>query len=238
MTHAPDLEEKILISAMGVLAAAVYLGYTRRSCAEHSKAASYLVGLGSLLLAAVVAIGALQPTIGYALICLLMVLAYVVDLVQEERAHRRRVASLAPRPRAELLPALWTVIAALSAGMVVPFVLAGHDAVAAFVVGACTLVMAGVAWRLASAPMQLEGEDPARERVQGRAWRALRSGISSALAVAIIFVFSSFSLKGFSTSLPVEREIITLSFTLWIVIGLATVLYVWGIKRSLRAKAA
>lgn len=161
MTHTPDLEERIVVSALGVLAGIVYLFYTRRSCLGHSRAASYLVGIGS-----------------------------------------------------------------------------GHDVVAAVIVGACTLSMAAIAWRLASAPLQLTGDDPAKERIEERASRALRSGMSCVLAIAIIFVFSSFSLKGVTSGLPIEHEILTLSFAMWIVIGLATVLYAWSIKRSLRAKTA
>jgi hypothetical protein len=238
MIHAPDLEERIVVSATGVLAGVVYLGVARRACGGHSAAARYFVGVGSLLVAAAVGLAVLEPIIGYALVCLFMVLAYAVDLVQDERARRRRVASLAPRSRAELLPALWTIVAALSAGMTVPFALAGHQTVAAYIVAACTLIMAATAWRLASAPMQLTGDNPREERVEERASRALRSGISSALAVAIVFVFSSFALKGVTTSLPVEHQILTLSFALWIVIWATTALYVWGIKRSPRGKAA
>ncbi len=235
MMYTPNLEERVLVTAVGVLAGAVYLG--KRGCGAVSAAARLLVGVGSLTLAVAVGFAVLEPVIGYALMCLLMVAAFAIDLIQEEHARRRRVASLAPRPRVEFVPALWTLVAVLSATLVLPFIVAGRDVLAALIVGVCTLSMAGIAWRIASAPMQLTGNDPARERIEERASRAQRSGISCVLAVGIEFVFACFTLKESTAGLS-RWTVIALPFALWVLIWTATALYVRSIRRSLHPKAA
>ncbi|MDQ2680489.1 MAG: hypothetical protein M3Y21_05630 [Candidatus Eremiobacteraeota bacterium] len=173
----------------------------------------------ALLIAVLVAFGIAAPVIAYALLCLTMTGAY---LFREERARSRRVASLAPRPAVDVVPTIWIVTAAASSILVTPYVVFAEQQVAAIVVALCALVMAAVAWRIATAPIQLAGKDIQSERLHDRVWRFRRVGITAVVAVGSIFVFTSFANAGLPSTLaaiPVFYLAHLASFVVWI--GLA-----------------
>lgn len=234
MHTAPLLMQRAVVAGVALLCGGVYLGLTR-SCGVESRAARIVVGIGALVTAPAVWFSLLQPVIGYAFVCLLMVLAFAVDLAVEERTRSRRSAPLQPRARAELVPAFWSLVATASAAMIVPYAIAATERAAAVTVGICALLMAGIAWRIACAPTHLTGSDPQRERIAERASRALRSGVTAALAVAIVFVFSSFENQVAAIVTPAQHFVNAISFIAWIVLWLWAMLYAWSLKRTLRA---
>ncbi|GAC1654678.1 MAG: hypothetical protein NVS9B12_05390 [Vulcanimicrobiaceae bacterium] len=149
----------------------------------------FVVAPAALFIAILVALNALSAAVGYGLLCLTTVTVY---LIKEERAQRRRIASLAPRPAIEALAAIWIASAALSASMVLPYIAIPQQRIAAIIISLCGIVMAIIAWRIASAPVRLAGNDIGAERVSDRAHRLLRTGITCALAAGIAMVFTSF----------------------------------------------
>ena len=161
--------------------------------------------------------------------------AFAVDLVLEERTPSRRSASLAPRSPIEIAPAIWCGVATLCVAMVVPFVADALQRAAAIVVGLCALVMAGIAWRIATAPAHLTGGDPQVERVRERSGRALRSGVAAALSVAIVFVFASFAAGTGPLLTPSQRFVEEISFWIFLVLWLGSMLYAWLVCRTASA---
>lgn len=216
------LTERILVAATAMLAGTVNITSPLRPSCLQPVSARIGVGVVAFALAAFVLLGFVAPVVAYAVLCLSMVSVYVVDLVQEEHERKRRVASLSPRPRADRIPAIWTVVATLSAALVAPYILDESNRVAALIVGACAVVMAAIAWRIASAPLQLLGDDLEAERNADRSSRARRTNITSVLAVGIVFVFANFVNPTSAAATPIERVVPFLAFFVWV--GL----WVWG----------
>jgi len=79
---------------------------------------------------------------------------------------------------ADAAPTVWVVIAAISPLMLTPYVVLREQLAPAFMVGVCALIMATIAWRLASSAVQLDGEDLQLERMRERAWRSKRAGLT------------------------------------------------------------
>jgi hypothetical protein len=92
-------------------------------------------------------------------------------------------------------------------------------------VGICALVMAGIAWRIASAPVQLRGDDVQSERLRDRASRSLRAGMSAVLAIGSIFVFLSFVNASLPTVPPLQRMLPLVSFVTWAALWAWVMLY-------------
>ncbi len=224
--------EQITVAAVAVLAAILYGRSAMRTDPEQSAPARYVVALVGVLMAVSVLLGWLAPVLSYAVLCLTIVSVYAADLNAEERAHRRRVASLAPRPVAAAIPALWVATAAASSLMLVPYVLLGEQQIAALIVGLCSLAMAAIAWRLATAPVLIVGEDAVAARARDRARRELRVSLAAATAVAIAFVFMSFVNAQLPVVLPVQRVLHALSVAVWVV------LWAWGWWRYRRFSRA
>jgi hypothetical protein len=174
---------------------------------------------------------AISPIIGYSILCLAMVAVYLADLVQEERAQRRRVASLAPRPPVPALPMVWIVVAALSTLMLLPYALSGVERVAAALTGVCALAMAAIALRVASAPTQLVGCDPQTESIKEHSSRAVRAGLACVLAVGIVFVFTGFVNDTLPAVTPFERALNSASFFLWLSLLICVAWYVLRVSR-------
>jgi len=184
-----------------------------------------MAALAALVVGVLVFRSAIVPVVGYGLLCLSLVSVFLFDLLREERARRRRVASLTPRPPADAVPTFWVAIAGLSLLMLGPYVLLGEERPAAVMVGICALVMAGIAWRIASAPLQLEGNDLVAERVRTRASRSLRAGMTAVLAIGSIFVFIAFENAELPIVLPLQHTFLLVSFLGWLGLWAWVMLY-------------
>ncbi len=235
MTAGAITAQRTDITAFAVLVLAVSLWSGWRCCGQSARA-RYGVGIAALVIGALVLFGLIDPVIAYAVICLLLASLYVVDLLQEEHARRRRVASLVPRPRVDYILGIWTAVAALSAALVIPYVFAGRSSVAALIVAACAVAMAAVAWRVASAPVQLLGGDPEAERKADRVARALKTGVTSVIAVGSVMVFASFTDQTSVAATSVERGVNVLAFSLWA--GLLAWVILYACLARLHAKTS
>ena len=160
------ISESAAIGAVALLCAIVNVGLGVRAgrCDRTSALSRFSVAFIALVVAVLVFVPIVSPVAGYGVLCLALVSVFLFDLLREEHTRRRRVASLTPRPAAEPVPSVWVAIAVASVLMLAPYVILGEQRAAALIVGACAFVMAGIAWRIASAPMQLEGEDIQTER--------------------------------------------------------------------------
>src|ERR1700682_1645070 len=185
--------QRLIISAFGFLGGVVYLAIAlrRRDQAVEAPPRYAAAGVG-FAIAVLVILRVMSPIIGYGILCLSTVVVYLADLLREEHARRRRVASLDPRPTVPAMPMAWVIISALSTLLLVPYALSGIERVAAALVGVCALTITAIALRIASAPTQLVGSDPQAESIDESAARASRAGYACVLAVGIVFVFSGF----------------------------------------------
>ena len=197
--------QRLAVAAVCALAAVVYAGRGTRE--QRLVVAPVALAIGVL-----VGLGIVAPVVAYGLLCLTMVSVF---LVREERTRRRRVASLAPRPAVDAVPIVWIASAATSALMLTPYVVFGQQRAAALLVGACALVTAAISWRIASAPIELEGTDIRSERLRDRASRFRRAGLTAVLAIGIVFVFISFVNSELQVVMPVERIFLYASLVAW-----------------------
>jgi hypothetical protein len=211
------IAESVFISLVAVAGAVVnaVLAVRARGCDRPSAVARMAVACVELAIGALVFFRLVSPTVGYGLLCLSLVSVYLFNLLREERTRRRRVASLTPRPAADAIPACWVAIAGLSLLMLAPYVLLGEERSAALMVGSCALIMSGIAWRIASAPIQLAGANIEGERIRNRASRSRSAGLTAVLAVGSIFVFISFANAGLPAVLPLQHTLLLVSFITW-----------------------
>ena len=155
----------------------------------RSPVARYAVaGLGFAMAGALLA-GVVPAAVAYALLCLALVGRCIADQIAEERAPRRRSTVLGRSRRLDPVLMVWIVLAVGSSLSVVPYVLGGPDRTTALVVAACVVVMAIVAWRIASAPPLLSGDDLEAEQIVDRETRALRTGNTCVVMVATSSTF-------------------------------------------------
>ena len=233
------ITESAAVGAFAVLAAIVnvVLGIRTRRCDTASALSRFVIGFIALVVAVLVFYLIISSVVGYGILCLALVSVYLFDLLREEHTRRRRVASLTPRPAAEVVPSVWVAIAVASVLMLAPYVILGEQRAAALMVGVCALVMAGIAWRIASAPVQLEGENIQTERIQERASRSLRAGLAGVLAIGSIFVFISFVNAELPEVLPLQRILLNVSFVTWAGLWAWVTLY-WRYLNGLSSSAS
>ncbi len=149
----------------------------------------FIVAPLALVVAALSFFGAVPPAVCYGLLSLTMAAAFLFNLLQDERGRRRRVASLRPRGRADVFPSIWVGCATVSVLLLTPSVMSKAQLAPAAVVGICSLAMAAIAWRIASAPVQLSGENIPLEQAEDRAMRTRRAGLTCVVAVGNVFAF-------------------------------------------------
>jgi len=103
--------------------------------------------------------------------------------------------------------------------MLTPYVALREQLVSAFMVGVCALIMATIAWHLASSPVQLAGEDVQLERMRKRAWRSTRAGITAVVAVGSVVAFIGFVNADLAAVTAVQRDLRLLSLVVWAVLA-------------------
>lgn len=219
--------------------AAVYghLAFRKRDCDRVSSRALFVVAAAALVLAVLAFFQILSAVIGYSLVCLTLVCYQLFDLLQNEhdRARRRRVALLAPRPAAEAVPTVWVALAVACASMVAPYVLLGEQRAAALIVAVCALVMAGISWRIASAPVQLFGENVRSEQMRDRASRTRKAGVTAVVAMGSIMVFIVFVNSGLPAVTLPQRALQSISWFVWILSSVWVMWYSTRLERLANA---
>jgi hypothetical protein len=177
----------------------------------------YIVaGVGFVIAAALLA-HLISAAVGYAILCLALVQRCVADQISEERAPRRRSALLGRSRAIDPVLASWIALAAIASLFLIPWIFDEAVREAAIVVAICAAAMLVVAWRIASAPPLLFGNDLKAEQVVDRETRAIRTGNTCFLTVAAVVTFVGFS--GDSAALHYRGDIVlamlVLSFGLY-----------------------
>ena len=244
--HSVPFEQRAqIIQIIGIAAFAIFVGIRYlmlalrvRTIDDGSAPARYGVAAAAFVIAALLGLRVLDPIIAYSILCFSLVAVYLADLLEDEHARRRRVAPLAPRPAAEPVPTVWIAIAALSTLTLVPYVFGGIEVAAALISAFSAVAIVAIAWRIASSPTQLIGEDckePAVEHLLDRASRARRTGLSCISAVGSIAVFVSW----INATPPVLGGLGRVTdldlFLLWGVLLLWVAWYVWRLYRQASA---
>lgn len=188
--------QRIVVFATAILAGAVYLltALRVRHGGEASAPARFAIAGFVFVIALLVMMRVLEPVVGYSLTCFSLVAVFFVDLLRDEHMRRRRVAMLKPRSAAEFVPAVWIAVTLLSTLVLLPYIAGGINVTAALISATCAIAMAAIAWRVASAPMQLSGNDPRVEHLRERACRARQVGLTCVVAIGSLALFVSFSI--------------------------------------------
>lgn len=217
------------VAALAVVAAIGYgIPGIRNRHRDPAYARAFLVtACVAIIIALLVLFHVVSPVIGYSFLCLALAGFQLADLLQDEhaRARQRRVALLAPRPAAEVVPTVWVAVAVAEGLMLVPYVVLDHQPVAAVIVAVCDFLMAGIAWRIASAPRQLFGEDVRYERMRDRYSRTRKAGVTSVIAMGSVMAFTVFINDNVHTALPLLRTLQSVSWWTWALSGASLILY-------------
>lgn len=229
-------DQNLTIAAVTILATIVYgiLGIRNRHCDPPHARALFVTTSVAFVIAVLVLLQAVSPVVGYGFLCLTLAAFQLADLIQDERARaqRRRVALLAPRPSADVVPTVWLALAVATGLMLAPYVFLDEQRVAAVIVAFCTFVMAAIGWRIASAPRQLFGEDVRHERMRDRYSRSRRAGLIAVIAMGTIVVFISFVNYTLPTVLPLQRTLLSVSWWTWALSGVSLILYCTYLRRQ------
>lgn len=160
---------------------------------RRSPAARYFVSFVCFAMAAGIFSNLLAPTTAYACMCLALVVRCITDQVAEERAPRRRSALLGRVRHVDPILLIWIGFAALSSLVLLPALLDSASRATAIPVALCVAGMIVVAWRIASAPPLLSGDDLEAEEIVDSETRVTRTGntcvasISPAIAYILFF---------------------------------------------------
>lgn len=229
MHHATTFGMNLPVAAIAFLAAVVYafLGLRNRTCDRPYARALFVTALVAFLIGLLALFQIVSPVIGYSFLCLALSGFQLADLLQDEqaRARRRRIAIVAPRPAAELVPTIWVSLAIAAGLMIVPYVILDKQRLAAVIVAVCAFLMAGIAWRIASAPRQLFGEDLRYERMRDRYSRTRKAGLTAVIAMGSIMAFTVFVNHDLHTVLPLLSTLQSVSWWLWALSGISLILY-------------
>ena len=221
-----------------------FVGYARRTMADHgvavgphSRIARWIACVTGIVAAIFALTGLVAPVVAYSALCLSLVVVYLGDLYLEERSRRQRVASLTPRRPLDFVMATWVVTVSLSILLLIPYFLDGATRGAAFIVALSAIAMACVAWRIASAPTQLAGVDLPVERIIDRGTRAARTGMTTVLAVGLVFAFTSFANTHPGTMTNTQFTLFLIALAMWAGLWWWQIRYVRQVFGSLDAIA-
>jgi hypothetical protein len=229
MHHLTTFDQNVTVAAVGFLVTIVYgvLGTRNRRCDPPYARAFFVTAFVAFVIGLLVVSRLVSAVVGYSLLCLALAGFQLADLLKDElaRARRRRVALLAPRSAAEAAPTIWVALAAASVLPLTPYVILNEERAAATIVGVCALVMAAIAWRIASAPRQLYGEHIQSEWMRDRRSRTRKAGITAVIAMGSIMVFISFVNYNLPAVLPLQRTLLSVSWWTWALSAASVILY-------------
>jgi hypothetical protein len=160
-----------------------------------------------------------SPVIAYALLCLAITSRLVVSLVFEERerARGRRAALLQRTAPVDPILLVWMALAAGSTLVLAPALLAASTRVSALVVVVCCIAMILVAWRIATAPRLLAGDDVEAELQLDRTRRIRRTGLVAMVSVGCVSFYAAIG-EG-------SIQLWAAAFGIWIALGLWMIAY-------------
>lgn len=198
---------------------------------RRSALARYIVaGVGFSTAGALVA-HAVPPAVAYAILCLALAGRVVADQISEERAPGRRSALLRRSRRVDPVLLTWIGLAAASPLLLIPWIQDERDRAVAIVVVACVAAMVLVAWRIASAPPLLFGNDLEAEQVVDSETRAIRTGNTCIVTFAPVIFFIGF-VGGSSSSAHNSSGLFLALLMLWAGLFVWKVIYTRHLSRA------
>ncbi len=225
----PTFGQNLAVAAVALLAASLYTvhGIRSRRCDPPHARALFVTAAIALLITVLMLVKAVSPVIAYGILCLALAGFQLASLLQDERvrARQRRAALLTPRAPADLVPTIWVVLAVATGLMLMPYIALNVQAAAAVIVALCTFLMAGVAWRIASAPQQLFGDDVQYERARDRSSRTRKAGVTAVIAMGTVMVFMVFVNYDMQTVAPLLLTLQDVSLWTWALSGASWIAY-------------
>ncbi len=178
-------------------------------------AAGVCLGIACALLAHIVSAPA-----AYAILCLAITCRPVVEQVTEERgrARGRRAAVLQPKPRVDPVLLTWIALAAASTLLLLPSLIVASDRVSAVPVALSCVAMVLLAWRVATAPRLLSGDDVEAEFLLDRMRRIRRTGSVCFTAVACASFYTAVDKE--SINLSAVGYIVFIALIVWMLVYL------------------
>ncbi len=155
-----------------------------------SSAYGRYLGIAAIVLAAFEVVPAIPFVVPYACVCLAVSVVTLLAYLQFRRATEQRVAPLVRRSPLSVLPL--PIIGSVLACVVVALAVAADPAerLGALVLALSTIVLGGIAWRIANAPALLLGQDPPYEYALDELVRAGRARIVANLACTPVFLLA------------------------------------------------
>ncbi len=163
-----------------------------------------------------------SAAIGYSIISLALATRCIWDQVAEETAPRRRSTILGRHRAVDTVLLVWLALSAASMLVLVPLIGSESTRPSAIGVAVCGALMVGVAWRIASAPPLLSGDDLEAEQAVDNETRAIRTGNTCLMSVGVAAFFAAYA---------GAREPFLFAFTAWIVLFAWKLLYARQLTR-------
>jgi hypothetical protein len=169
----------------------------------------------------------LSPAVAYGAICLLLACRVAAGLLAEERqrGRGRRAALLQRAPRIDPILLVWIALAALSVLVVAPSLFTAGQRAAGGFVAVSVVGTVLLAWRIATAPTLLSGDDVEAELAVDRTRRIRRTGLVAMTATAAASVYASFG-EG-------SKDLSLVGFALYAAIGVSLMIYLRVASRRL-----
>jgi hypothetical protein len=164
----------------------------RREEAERvPKVLGFYIGGATVALGIVAALTWIEPGLLYGVMCLVLAAVSGITYLQLRNMQSKRVAVLAPRTAASVIPAYWFLLAVVAALSILAFAVRPEVRAATIIVCVSSLITTAIAWRLTRLPALLSGQDVALEKIVDDRVREVRSGHILGLAIVQLFVFCS-----------------------------------------------
>lgn len=184
-----------------------------------SPSARYIVsGVGFVMMAAVLT-HLVTPAVAYAFLCLAMAGRSLADQIVEEQTPRRRSTVIGRSRSIDPVLIIWIGLTGVSSLFLIPWLLDSAYLLAAMIVILCVVTMVVVAWRIASAPPLLFGEDLEAEAVVDRETRVIRTGSACFLTIVAVMAFIAF--------MGGQQGFIDHRFEVWGLQACALTLFAW-----------
>lgn len=147
-----------------------------------------VLGVLSLLLAALELVPAVPAILPYALWCVAFAVVQLASYLYFKHASEKRVAVLRPRRPLESLPLAVIVAQAVAVLAMLGIAVVARDAAAVLVAAAAALTI-WIGWRIATAPAIILGNDVAVEGFVDDRLRVLRAVNTAGMGIAPIVVY-------------------------------------------------
>jgi hypothetical protein len=187
----------------------------------------YVTGCVFFLIGCAVLTHVLSLTVAYGFFCLAAASRLAAGLLAEERerARGRRAALLQPAPRIDPVLLVWIALATLTTLVFVPSLLVADQRDAASVVAVSVALIVFLAWRIATAPTLLSGDDVEAELVVDRTRRIRRTGSAALVAIAAASFYASIGAG--------SKTLFLVGMALYAVIGIWLMIYLRIASRTL-----